>query len=303
MKSRPVIGILLVTLILGGTVVGMTALAQGGSAGPEILATPRTPAPAVTEVTEQTTPRPGSKQSLILTSTPGLPPDWEPAPGEENKIPPTRPAKALSPIQVAKLPPPPGTPAACLKLPIEYGRLRILPSGSVPRPLVGPPPPKPGLKVVSADVKGGTTEKECCKFDLFVDAKYILAGWQFQECNATMFLWDDGEITNSIYVASYGQPGYFPISIGWLSLFPGEMVDIVADADGADFALTLREVQGVPVAITHPAPGVVIEGTVEIDFVIDDRLVHIAGTGIEVEQLIQVTEFFIAQVHEGRSKP
>lgn len=300
MKKHPVIGILLVAVILGGAVVGMTALAQGGPAGSEMPAVPistpvalRTPLPAVTEVTDQTTPQPGSKQSLILTSTPGPPPDWQPAPGEEHKVPPT---KALSPAQVAKLPPPPGTPAARLKFPVEYGRFRILPPGSVPRPLMGPPLPKGALKVVRSDIEGGKTEEACRRFALFADVKYVPAGWQFQGCDATILVWDDGKTTNGIYVASYWQPGYFPITIGRLLLTPGEIVDLVADVDTTGLAMTLSEVRGVPIVITHPAPGVAIQGPMEVDFVIDDQLIHIEGTGIEVEQLIRVTESFIAQV-------
>ena len=294
MKSRPVIGILLVTLILGGTVVGMTALAQGGSAGPEILATPRTPAPAVTEVIPQTTPLPGSKRSILLTGTPD-PSGWTPQPDEAYKVWPTRPAKALSPVQMAKLPPPPGTPAARLKLPYEYGRFRILPSGGVPRPFMELLPPKPGLKSIRTDIiEGGATKEECQQFGLYVDVEP--AGWQFQGCDATMLVWDDGETTNIVYVASYRQSGYSPIGIGQVLLAPGEVVDLVADADATGFAMTLSEVRGVPVVITHPAPGVVIEGPMEIDFVINDRLVHIGGIGIEVEQLIKVAESFIAKV-------
>jgi len=156
-------------------------------------------------------------------------------------------------------------------------------------------PPKPGLKSIRTDIiEGGATKEECQQFGLYVDVEP--AGWQFQGCDATMLVWDDGETTNIVYVASYRQSGYSPIGIGQVLLAPGEVVDLVADADATGFAMTLSEVRGVPVVITHPAPGVVIEGPMEIDFVINDRLVHIGGIGIEVEQLIKVAESFIAKV-------
>jgi len=288
--------------VIAVTFVVLVGLAVTNLASPAVpTGTPvtlRTPAPAVTEVIQQTIPP--WRRSILLTGTPD-PAEFTPQPDEAHKVRPTRPAQALSPIQVAKLPPPPGTPAACLKLPIEYGRFRILPSGGVPQPCMGPPPPKPGLKAIRTDIEGGATKEECRKFDLFVDVEHLPAGWQFEGCSATMLVWDDGETTNIICVASYRQPDYPAIGIGQVLLAPGEVVDIVAD-DGTDFALTLSEVRGVPVAITHPAPGVVIEGGMEIEFVIGDRLVHIGGTGIEVQQLIRVAEAFIAQIQKGGSK-
>ena len=40
------------------------------------------------------------------------------------------PVKALKPSELTKIPP--GTPVADLTLPVEYGRFRIVPQGSVP---------------------------------------------------------------------------------------------------------------------------------------------------------------------------
>lgn len=212
-----------------------------------------------------------------------------------SKIPPT---KALQAAQIANLPAPVGTAVTRASLPRAHGRLRILPSDSGGSESWKGIPLGPGRSITKAYAESTSKVETCRTSGLFVEPKYLPAGWQFQGCYMERSLLDNGETIDAAYSASYWQPGYFPIAMHRLLLRPDVVVDLVNPAD--TFALTLGDSRGVPIVIRHAAPGIAIQGPFEVYFVTNDRLTTVEGAGIEVGQLIRIAESIITEIQGGR---
>jgi hypothetical protein len=69
------------------------------------------------------------------------------------------------------------------------------------------------------------------------------------------------------------------------------------------FAMTLTEMQGVPVVIEHVAPGMAVQGSSDVYFIVNDRATTIEGVGIEIGQLIKIAESIIAQSRNRGGRP
>ena len=188
---------------------------------------------------------------------------------------------------------PPGTVVPDLTSPLDYGRFRILPPGSVPVPLSIPSPP-PGVEQVNVDVRESDTLHEFRDHDLFVEPPYIPAGWELTGADAETVIWNDGSQTDSMFGVTYQRPGYFYIDIKRFLMAPDGKVELVADMPPLEPGVTLSEVRGVPVVYRYPGP-------LQVYFVTDNVLTFIESATIDFDELIKIADGLIAQAQEASS--
>ena len=233
---------------------------------------------------------PGGKEagaeSPTADSSPAPAATTEATPYVETKIPPIKAVQEWTP-QV-----PPGTPAARLALPVDYGRFRIVAEG-VPDYIPDPSPP-PGLgKVRRVDVGESATLDEFRDHDLFMEPPYIPAGWELTEAHAETVTWDDGSHTDSMFALQYDRPQYFYIRIVRFLIAPEGQVELLAPPPGGQEALTLGEIRGVPV-VYEPDP-------LRVHFVVGNVLTQIESPLMHLDELIKIADALIGEMEEASS--
>ena len=187
---------------------------------------------------------------------------------------------------------PPGTPAAALTLPIDYGRFHIVAPETDPGPYVPFPTPLPGVKKADHDVRESDSLDEFRDHDLFFEPPYIPAGWELTEAHAETVIWSDGSHTDSMFGLAYQRPQYFGIDIKRFLVAPDGRVRLVANP-AAEVLYTLGEIRGVPV-LYHRDP-------LQIHFVQGTLLTQIEAPVFDLDQLIEIADGLIAQTEEGSS--
>jgi hypothetical protein len=211
--------------------------------------------------------------------------DWREPDGE--KIPPVN---ALKPGEVEA---PAGTPVAGLALPMDYGRFRIIPYGNVPNYTPDWPPP-PGVQKVGMDINTSDSLDDFRHHELFIEPPYIPAGWELTWAHAETVVWDDGSRRDSEFGLQYDQPGYFPITIQRLHIAPEGQVELLAPPPGAQDALILNEIRGVPAVFVYG-------GILKVHFLIGNVLTRVEGVAIDFDELIKIADALIAQTQEASS--
>jgi len=198
------------------------------------------------------------------------------------------PEKALKP---GEMKPPPGTPAASLALPLDYGRFRILAEGV--SDYIPDSPPPPGVKKADHDVRQSDSLDEFRDHDLFIEPPYIPAGWELIGAHAETVIWDDGSHTDSMFGVAYHRPQYFDIRINRFHIAPEGQVELRAPPAGGQDALILNEIRGHPAVFLY-------QGPLQVHFVIDSVLTYVEGVAIDFDELIKIADALIAQT-EGAS--
>ena len=201
--------------------------------------------------------------------------------GDEEKVPPIKALEEWTPKT------PPGTVVPHLTSPLDYGRFRILPAGSVPVPLSIPSPP-PGVEQLDVDVRESDTLDEFRDHDLFFEPPYIPAGGELTGADAETVIWDDGSRWDTKFALGYQRPGYFYIDIKRFLIAPDSKVELVADMPPLEPGVTLSEVRGVPVVYRYPGP-------LQVYFVSDNVLTFIESATIDFDELIKIADALIAQ--------
>jgi hypothetical protein len=187
---------------------------------------------------------------------------------------------------------PPGTPAAGLPLPIEYGRFHIVAPETFPGPYVPFPTPLPGVEAVGRDVKDSASLDEFREHDLFFEPPYIPAGWELTEAHAETVMWDDGSSWDSVFAPQYDRPQYFYIRIQRFLVDSDGWVRLVANPE-AEVLYTLGEIRGVPVVYDRDP--------LQIHFVQGNVLTQIEAPVFDLDELIKVADAMIAEAQEGSS--
>ncbi len=208
------------------------------------------------------------------------------SPVEETYIPPIKAREEWTPKT------PPGTPAAALTLPIEYGRFHIVAPETFPGPYAPFPTPLPGVEAVGRDVKESATLDEFRDHDLFFEPPYIPAGWELTEAHAETVIWDDGSRWDSLFALEYQRPQYFYIRIQRFLVDPDGRVRLVANP-AAEVLYTLGEIRGVPV-VYH-------RDLLQIHFVQGNVLMQIEAPVFDLDELIKIADAMIAEIQEGSS--
>ena len=201
--------------------------------------------------------------------------------GDEEKIPPNKALEEWTPET------PPGTVVPDLTSPLDYGRFRILPPGSVPVPLSIPTPPS-GVEQVDVDVRGSDSLHDLRGHDLFIEPPYIPAGWELSGAGAETVIWSNGSQTDSTFSLTYQRPAYFYIDIQRFLIAPDSKVQRVGERAGSGFGYTLGEIRGVPVLYYHPGP-------LQVLFVTGNVLTFIESATIDFDELIKIADGLIAQ--------
>jgi hypothetical protein len=209
--------------------------------------------------------------------------------GDQEKIPPLKALEEWTPKT------PPGTVVPDLTSPLDYGRFRILPPGSVPVPLSIPSPP-PGVEQLDVDVRESDRLEDFRDHDLFFEPPYIPAGWELTGAGAETVIWNDGSHTDSKFALTYQRPGYFYIDIQRFLIAPDSKVQHVGHTPGSGLAYTLGEIRGVPVLFQHQAP-------LQVFFVTDNTLTFIESATIDFDELIKIADGLIAQAQQGSEEP
>jgi hypothetical protein len=207
--------------------------------------------------------------------------------GDEEKVPPIKALEEWTPKT------PPGTVVPDLTSPLDYGRFRIMPPGSVPVPLSIPSPPS-GVEQLDVDVRQSDTLAELRDHDLFFDPPYIPAGWELTGVHAETVIWNDGSRWDTKFALTYQRPGYFYIDIKRFLIAPDSKVQRVGHTPGSGLAYTLGEIRGVPVLFQHQAP-------LQVFFVTDNVLTFIESVAIDFDELIKIADGLIAET-QGASR-
>jgi hypothetical protein len=207
------------------------------------------------------------------------------------------PSEALKPSEITKIPP--GTPVADLNLPLDYGRFRILPPGSVPDQCGVPQPPD--AEQARVDIEESDTLDAFRDHDLFFEPPYIPDGWELTEAHAETVIWDDGSQTGSMLGLSYERPGYFYIRIIRAPRAPTCQIERVAHTPESQHAFTLGEIRAVPVVFQHQAAGEPIQALLQVSFVMDNVLTGIESVAIDFDELIKIADGLIAESQEASS--
>jgi len=202
--------------------------------------------------------------------------------GDEEKVPPIKALEEWTPKT------PPGTVVPDLTSPLDYGRFRILPPGSVPNVYAPGPTPPPGVKILRVDVKESDTLDELRGHDLFFDPPYIPAGWRLSGAHAETVILDDGSSYGSAFALTYQRPGYFYIDVKRFLIAPDAKIELVGDMPPLAPGLALSEIRGVPVVYYHPGP-------LQVHFVTDNTLTFIESATIDFDELIKIADALIAQ--------
>jgi hypothetical protein len=200
------------------------------------------------------------------------------------------PEKALKPGEVEI---PPGTPVASLALPMDYGRFRVVPYGSVPDYTPDWPPPS-GVQKVGMDINTSDTLDSFRDHELFIEPRYIPAGWELTEAHAETVIWDDGSRRDTTFSLQYDQPGYHYIRIKRFQIAPEGQVELLAPPAGAQDALILNEIRDIPAVFAYG-------GVLKVHFVIGNVLTRVEGVAIDFDELIKIADAMIAETEEGSS--
>ncbi len=187
----------------------------------------------------------------------------------------------------------PGTPVASLAPAQQFGRLRILPYGSVPQEPVGVQPPKAGLKQARVDNIEKSSPSDCASFNLSLA---LPTTRRFTGCSVSVVTWEDGETSVVLYTTGYGESGH-SFGLTRQVLAPGESVDVMAPADdGRHGPLTVYELNGHTVTIYNQIPKTEVY---QITFVTGDVMNQLSGMGIDLSELLNMAKSVIAQSNGG----
>jgi hypothetical protein len=220
---------------------------------------------------------------LILALGRGLP-GFANEDSDEPKISPT---SALQPDEIKELPTPTGTVVTAGDVPVEWGRIRVLPTGSVPE--------QPDLQVLAPDrtqkdvrKDNGTSEAECEGFDLYAAPTRLPEGFTLTSCAQETIVWDDNSELTFNYYASFYKEGYFPISLYRQITPPNSMREVVLDEDNSRFSLSLVTIAGHEAVVLHHSGEQPIQGPFEVYVFDGDVYTYLEAAGVDANQLIDV---------------
>lgn len=230
---------------------------------------------------------------------PGQPPE-PPTPGPiiEKKQPADL---AASPADFAKMALPNGNLIGDIKSPIQHGQFTILPTGSVPKP--------------PATALGTTTRSETPTYEEWAGASlqdaaqraptlrvvvpYTPPGWSIAEVRGlTAHFATEPDLTMGVTL-HYERDRYFPIGVAYAPI-GHQFEELVNPGPDTQLAMTLATVRGVPVVVTHQAPGAAVQPPTNALWVFDGTRVSVFANALPVDDLLRITESIIAAQEAGQ---
>ncbi len=183
---------------------------------------------------------------------------------------------------------PAGTPVSGLTAPLDYGRFRLLPTGSIPQPCSIEAPP--GLASDTGEIRKSATLDEFRDHSLFIEPPYIPTGWKLAEAHAETVVWDDASRTDSIFALTYARIGRGGISIGRRILGPDCSIERTEVSAVGQAAFVLSDIRAVPV---------LYEPDFRVTFVSDDVLTSVSGPQGRFDEVTKIADALIAELQES----